>query len=218
MSDITVNSVWVHKEFGHSAFVYDVANVHIRYSMLGINKTVTKAVFLDDFKPIEQEGKDDDRPAVKLETKTDITDDYVKCPKCLDPHHKNTVNASHIHHFGECNSCQFLGGVSKKYLTKETLDKELDKNTVIGTLAGNGSRYFYITYTYFVGGKRRYKKGSFFLETDNGEIFNIDRLRKTIVSQLKIKMGVRSKLKSVSIDNWIEMNKADHKQMLQDTE
>jgi len=108
-----------------------------------------------------------------------------------------------------------LGG---KYLTKETLDKELDKNTVIDTPAGNGSRYFYITYTYFVGGKRRYKKGSFFLKTDNGEIFNMDRLYKTIVSQLKTKMGVRSKVKSVLIDNWIEMNEADYKQLLQGTE
>lgn len=124
-------------------------------------------------------------------------DDYIKCPTCKNAYHKETPNAAYINQFNLCNGCHFFYGINKKHLKKDVLTKK-------DTPASNDSRYFYVTFSYSVGGKRCYKKGCICLATENGEIFNAEKLEKTIRIRLK------KKAKVIVIDNWIELNHADY--------
>lgn len=132
---------------------------------------------------------------------------YYKCQDCNNAYNANTINGQIIKEFGICNSCDFLRPQKKE--TPEFLKREervidgLNKSKAASD--GKGARYFYVTFSYSVGGKRSYRKGRFCLQTDNGEIFNASKLEKTIRFKLK------KKVKSVIIDNWNELNEADYK-------
>lgn len=213
---ITFGSQWIDKVRGTKHTVMAVIvragkSDEIRYSDNDGTPTVCEdsaEYFLNKFRPAN--------------TKSSDTSKHYKCEDCKNAYHANTINGQIIKEFGICNRCELLRPVrnnSIENLTKEVevmkevhaTEKEMTTSEIINEVNSQpvkygykGARYFYVTFSYSVGGKRSYKKGRICLETENGEMFNASKLENTIRVRLK------KKSKAVIIDNWIELNHADY--------
>lgn len=94
--------------------------------------------------------------------------------------------------------------------SKRYFEGEKNNNVVGGTRAGDGKRYFYVTFSYNRGGKKSAKRGYICIKTSNNKIFSIERLSKNIKSILLIK-GQRAK--NILITDWKEVNQIDYKEL-----
>ena len=85
-------------------------------------------------------------------------------------------------------------------------------NEVVGsTRASDERRFFYITFSYFIGGKRGHRKGFISHRTFNNEMFNINVVSKEIKKALTAK---KIKNKIVLIESWKEVNKNEYVQLM----
>ena len=85
-------------------------------------------------------------------------------------------------------------------------------NQVVGsTRESDERRFFYITFSYFVGGKRGHRKGYSSHRTSNNEMFNIEKVTKEIKKGLKQK---NIKTVNVLIENWKEVNRNEYIQLM----
>lgn len=71
----------------------------------------------------------------------------------------------------------------------------------------NGDRFFYITYSYFVGGRRGHKKDFIAYKTTDNQSFNVHLVVRDI-EKLLAKRG--TKTKHVLIDKWETINKNEY--------
>lgn len=95
---------------------------------------------------------------------------------------------------------------SKVYFEGAKTDK------VVGsTRASDERRFFYITFSYFIGGKRGHRKGYTSHRTFNNEMFNIEKVSKEIKKELKAK---NIKNINVLVENWKEVNKNEYVQLM----
>lgn len=95
---------------------------------------------------------------------------------------------------------------SKIYFDGVTTDK------VVGSArASDEKRFFYITFSYFVGGKRGHRKGYSSHRTFNNEMFNIEKVAKEIKKGLKQK---NINTVNVLIENWKEVNKNEYIELM----
>ena len=86
-----------------------------------------------------------------------------------------------------------------------------NNEVVGGTRASDERRFFYITFSYFIGGKRGHRKGFISHRTFNNEMFNIHIVSKEIKKALAAK-----KIKSINIliEGWQEVNKNEYVQLM----
>lgn len=85
-------------------------------------------------------------------------------------------------------------------------------NKVVGSMrASDERRFFYITFSYFIGGKRGHRKGYSSHRTLNNEMFNIEKVSREIKKELKEK---NIKTINVLIENWKEVNKNEYIQLM----
>ena len=90
---------------------------------------------------------------------------------------------------------------------------EIEKNNeFVGSMrASDERRFFYITFSYFIGGKRGHRKGYSSHRTLNNEMFNIEKVSREIKKELKEK---NIKTINVLIENWKEVNKNEYIQLM----
>lgn len=94
---------------------------------------------------------------------------------------------------------------SKRYFEGVKTNEVVD-----GTLASDGKRYFYITFSCNGGGKKGYKRGYICIRTFGNKMFSIERVSKDIKEILSFS-GKR--VKEVLINNWKEVNEIDYNQL-----
>ena len=86
-----------------------------------------------------------------------------------------------------------------------------NNEVVSDTPASDERRFFYITFSYFIGGKRGHRKGFISHRTFNNEMFNIHIVSKEIKKTLAVR-----KIKSINIliESWQEVNKNEYVQLM----
>lgn len=95
---------------------------------------------------------------------------------------------------------------SKRYF------EDVKNNEVVGgTRASDERRFFYITFSYFIGGKRGHRKGFISHRTFNSEMFNIHIVSKEIKKALAAK---KIKRINILIEGWQEVNKNEYVQLM----
>ena len=109
-----------------------------------------------------------------------------------------------------------LADFAKKYKAKPKADvtaptKPANWTTPMPAPASDERRFFYITFSYFIGGKRGHRKGFISHRTFNNEMFNIHIVSKEIKKALAAK-----KIKSINvlIEGWQEVNKNEYVQLM----
>ena len=108
-----------------------------------------------------------------------------------------------------------LADFAKKYKAKPVEVAEPTKaanlTTPMPAPASDERRFFYITFSYFIGGKRGHRKGFISHRTFNNEMFNIYIVSKEIKKALAAK-----KIKSINIliEGWQEVNKNEYVQLM----
>lgn len=82
-----------------------------------------------------------------------------------------------------------------------------------GTPASDERRFFYITFSYFIGGKRGHRKGFISHRTFNNEMFNIQIISKEIKSALLVN---KIKSKNILIEHWQEVSRNEYIQLMRE--
>lgn len=110
-----------------------------------------------------------------------------------------------------------LHDFQRKYMKKptpETASQAIKNTEAVGsTRASDERRFFYITFSYFIGGKRGHRKGFISHRTFNNEMFNIELVSKEIKIAL---LGNKIKSKNILIEHWQEVSRNEYVQLMRE--
>lgn len=110
-------------------------------------------------------------------------------------------------------------GVIVMKLTDFYLQYELDRSKesdqeLAAPLASNETIYYYVTYSFYIGRQKTFKRGRIAIGVMGASIFSLSGLEKTIKKSLMKELNIKAR--QVLIENWIKISETEYNDLMAD--